>query len=889
MGAPAKQIQDNDPYAGFTPMMQQYMRIKEAHADCLLFYRMGDFYELFFDDAKTAAEVLDIALTHRGKHMEQDIPMCGVPWHSHESYLNKLIKSGYKVAVCEQLESPEEAKKRGHKAVVERDVVRIITPGTLTEDSLLESSQHNFLAAIARHKKSFALAWVDISTGDFKVTELQAAQLSAELSRIQPSEILLPDALLSHAEFATLEHDWGRALVPHVEHFFSADKGKRKLQDHYAMTSLDALGFKQDAEFGACGALLEYISLTQKGQMPQLDYPAHVIGANVMGIDAATRANLELNATSAGERKGSVFGVINRTKTSVGARLLQSYLNAPLTEPKAINARLDLVSCFIGENNLRDDLRDILSELPDMERAFARLSMGRGGPRDMAAIRQGLHAVLRTSELLEIEYKQIKAPKLLKEITKQLGEHDALRNELNAALNDEVGVLMRDGGFIRDGYDPKLDDYRHTFKDSQTLRAALRDRYAKETSIDKLKIKENNVIGLFIEVTPQYQDKMGNEFIHRQTMANAVRYTTSELRELEHKIVNAKGYALALEHELFEKLRVMIIAQRDAITSAARAMAQLDVFTSLAVLAQSRDYCRPEMDSSDAFKVTAGRHVVVEALSDDAFIPNNCNLSGDSEASRKLWLMTGPNMAGKSTFLRQNALIAILAQMGSYVPAQAAHVGIVDRVFSRVGAADDLARGRSTFMVEMVETATILHQATDKSLVILDEIGRGTATFDGLSIAWAVVEYLHHKNKSRALFATHYHELTALTRELDQLCCATMKVKEWNDDIVFLHEVVSGAADRSYGVHVGKLAGLPRTVVSRAQEILSLLQEGEEGASAKAVLADLPLFSLQEEADGYTSSAQYTSPLQEALDALDVDSLSPREALDKLYELKEML
>ena len=869
-----------------TPMMQQYLEIKENHKDYLLFYRMGDFYELFFDDAKVAAEALDIALTQRGKHQGHEIPMCGVPHHSADSYLQKLIKSGFKVAICEQMEDPAEAKKRGYKAVVKREVTRIITPGTLTEDSLLEASTANHLAAITRQKDAYALAWVDISTGVFAVATLPLEGVAAHCARIQPKELLISHALLEVTALRQVLEPWQDRLTPHVESLFDAKKGKRKLKEYYQVASLQSYGDFSALELGCCGALLEYLELTQKGTLPRLEALKPFKTQTVMTIDAATQQNLELFRTLSGQYHGSLLSVINKTASAPGARLLQHYLGAPSLELAEIEARQAAVAFFLEHAPMRTQLRHILAHVPDMERAISRLCMGRGTPRDLVAIRNGLTAAFQMVELLE--QSGTEAPERVLQYRTELGNHDQLLLTLREALEEEVGMQLREGGFIRSGYHPKLDEYRALYQDSELLKEELRKRYIKLTGNDRLKIKQNNVLGHFIEVTSQYQSKMEEPFIHRQTLAGVVRYTTPELRELESKIINATGYALELEVEIFNDLVKKVISHADNIISAAKALAGIDVMTGFAELAAAQQFSCPKVDDSNVFMVKSGRHPVVEASLGSDFIANDCSLSTE----QNLWLLTGPNMAGKSTFLRQNALIAILAQIGCYVPAAEVHIGLVDRVFSRVGAADDLARGRSTFMVEMVETATILNQATSRSLVILDEIGRGTATYDGLSIAWAVIEYLHNVNGCRTLFATHYHELTTLTAQLERLACYTMKVKEWQGDVVFLHEVEKGMANRSYGVHVGKLAGLPAAVISRAEQILEKLQQSETSEAVLGLAEDLPLFSqVMATAQAANANQQSAEPseLENALAALDLDNLTPREALEELYRLKQKL
>ncbi|MFI5020570.1 MAG: DNA mismatch repair protein MutS [Alphaproteobacteria bacterium] len=871
-------------------MMAQYLEVKRAHPDCLLFYRMGDFYEMFFEDAVKAAKALDIALTKRGRHEGEDIPMCGVPVHAADAYLSRLIRQGFRVAVCEQMEDPAEARRRGGKAVVRREVIRIITPGTLTEDSLLDARRHNYLAALAEAAGVAALAWLDLSTGDFHVQTVEAGSLAGTLARLEPGELILSDRLLARESFAAALADWRARAAPQPSSRFDSDSGRRRLEAYYRVKALDGFGSFGRAELAAAGALLDYVELTQKGKLPRFKALQQMRPGAVLEIDPATRRNLELAAALSGERRGSLLAVIDRTMTAGGARLLAARLAAPLTDPQAISDRLDMVQFFASNERLREELRKILKASPDLERALSRLALGRGGPRDLAAVRDGLRLAAE-AKLALADPGLAEPPAGIATALAELGDHEALVAQLAAALAGGLPLFARDGGFIASNYHPALDNERILRDESRRLVAALEARYRGESAIASLKIRHNNVLGYFIEVTSTHADKLptgaAGPFIHRQTMAGAVRFTTSELAELEEKIARAADKALALELELFEELVAAVLARTEAIAEAAAALATLDVAAGLAALALERRYARPLVDLSLAFEIVGGRHPTVEAALEEggggAFVANDCALSPE----RRLWLLTGPNMAGKSTFLRQNALIAILAQIGSFVPAERAHIGVVDRLFSRVGAADDLARGRSTFMVEMVETAAILNQAGERALVILDEIGRGTATFDGLSIAWATLEHLHEVNRCRALFATHYHELTALSAKLSALACYTMRVKEWQGDVVFLHEVAPGAADRSYGIHVAQLAGLPQAAVARAEQILAVLEQGEEASALTRLADDLPLFSAA--AARPKSGARHgPSPLEEALGEVHPDELTPKEALELLYRLKGM-
>ena len=868
-----------------SPVMAQYLEIKQANPGCLLFFRMGDFFELFFEDAVAAAPALDIALTRRGRHEGADIPMCGVPVHTAETYLARLIRAGFKVAICEQIEDPAEARKRGAKGPVRRAVVRVVTAGTLTEEGLLDARRHNYLAGLAEAGGEIGLAWLDLSTGAFALAPTSEPALPGDLARLSPGEILLPERMLARPALFELLAEWKPALTPLPNARFDSAAGRRRLEEFYGVGALDGFGTFGRAEIAAAGALIDYVGLTQQGRAAHLEPPRRVLPGSVMQIDPATRRNLELVTASSGERRGSLLATIDRTVTAAGARFLGEHLAAPLTAPEAIAARLDAVQYLVDRPEVRAALRERLRHCPDIERALTRLGLGRGGPRDLAALGRSLGETAALQDMLA-EPGLVPLPERLASARRGLGEHGVLVDRLGRALAEELPLFARDGGFIARGYSDELDEWRRLRTESQRLIAALQARYAAETAITTLKIRHNNVIGYYIEVSASHAGKLGPQFIHRQTMAGAQRYATAELTELEIKIASAAERALALELRLYEDLVGEIMARRAEIAAAAAALATLDLAAALAERAAEDGWVRPAVEAGTAFDIRGGRHPMVEAaLSASAdggsFIANDCVL-----ADERIWLVTGPNMAGKSTFLRQNALIAILAQIGSYVPAQSARIGVVDRLFSRVGAADDLARGRSTFMVEMVETAAILNQAGANAFVILDEIGRGTATFDGLSIAWATLEHLHEVNRCRTLFATHYHELTALAAKLPALACRTMRVKEWQGDVVFLHEVGPGTADRSYGIHVAKLAGLPKSVTARAEEVLEILEKGEQGGALVRLADDLPLFSAARR------RAEPAPPVESAAESFlretRPDELTPREALDLLYRLKAL-
>ncbi|WP_370311513.1 DNA mismatch repair protein MutS [Sagittula sp.] len=871
-----------------TPMMAQYLEIKAQYPDALLFYRMGDFYEMFFDDAVAASEALDIALTKRGKHDGDDIPMCGVPVHAAEGYLLTLIRKGFRVAVGEQLESPEEAKKRGYKAVVKRDVVRLVTPGTLTEDTLLEARRHNFLCALGNVRDEWALAWTDISTGAFHVMPLGQARIGAELARLAPSEVLVSDNV--DETLREVLGDLGIEATVLGAASFESGAAEQRLCSTFAVQTLAGFGSFSRAELSAMGALVDYLDITQKGRLPLLQTPKQEAGARLMQIDAATRRNLELTSAMSGGRAGSLLAVIDRTVTSGGARLLERRVSSPSRDLAVIGERLEAVRWGV-EGSFSDGLRELLRRVPDLERALSRLGLDRGGPRDLTAVR----SALTQAETIRDRLDGVDLPALLGRSRDALAGHDALLELLDAALVAEPPLRVSDGGFIAPGYDEGLDQARTLRDEGRGVIARMQGEYAEETGIGSLKIKHNNVLGYFIEVTATHADKMharSDRFIHRQTTANQVRFTTTELSELETRILNAGAEASEIEKRLYDALRREILDRAGVLSELAFSLAEFDLALGLAELARQRDWCLPKVDDSRAFDIEAGRHPVVEAALQKAgepFIANDCALSAEGGAA-SVRLLTGPNMAGKSTYLRQNALIALLAQIGSYVPARSAHIGVVSQIFSRVGASDDLARGRSTFMVEMVETAAILNQADDRALVILDEIGRGTATYDGLSIAWATLEHLHEVNRVRGLFATHYHELTVLAGKLPGVKNATVAVKEWEGDVIFLHEVHDGAADRSYGVQVAQLAGLPKAVITRARDVLEALEKGErERASPKALIDDLPLFSAAAKAPAPAVSRETPSAVEEKLAAIIPDEMSPREALQVLYDLKALV
>ncbi|ODT72777.1 MAG: DNA mismatch repair protein MutS [Pelagibacterium sp. SCN 63-23] len=883
--------------AALTPMMAQYFEIKAVNPGYLLFYRMGDFYELFFEDAEIASAALGIVLTKRGKHLGEDIAMCGVPIHAANDYLNRLIKLGHRVAICEQVEDPAEAKKRGSKSVVKRDVVRLVTPGTLTEDDHLDARSANYLAALAmvRHGETdFALAWADISTGETFIADIASEALADVMARIAPAELLLSEtsraALVERHLYAPA---WANiaALIPTAS--FDSETALQLLRSAFPEGAFDPTSLSR-AGRSALGALVTYVGESQKGRHAPLRPPVLDAADTAMAIDAATRASLEILQTQRGQAKGSLRQSIDLTVSAPGARLLASRLAAPLRDARAINDRLDAVARLHDDTLLRARLRQDLKPVPDLARALSRLALERGGPRDLAGIGKAVAAALDLAAHLAA---QPDLPAILSRLAASLGAAPrVLSAELALALDDELPLLARDGGFVRPLYDAKLDEERALGRETRAVVAALQARLMDETDVRSLKIKHNGVLGFFVEVPAAHGARLlepphRDTFIHRQTLANAMRFTTTELAELEGRIAKAQDAALEIELGIFGRLRETVLDRIGVLQVLADALAELDVTAALAEVSATRAYCRPLVDESLAFAIDGGRHPVVELMvkaEGQSFVANDADLSGsDDSGGGALWLVTGPNMGGKSTFLRQNALIAILAQMGCYVPADSAHIGVVDRLFSRVGASDDIAHGRSTFMVEMVETAAILNRATRRSLVVLDEIGRGTATFDGLSIAWAAVEALHETTGCRALFATHFHELTSLAKSLSRVANVTMKVREWEGEVVFLHEVGPGAADRSYGIQVARLAGLPEPVIVRARQVLDLLEQrstGTASSSQKAsVLDDLPLFAHQP-----APVPKGKDPVHEALDAVRPDEMTPLQAIEALYQLKKL-
>jgi len=852
-----------------TPMMQQYLSIKNAHQDCLLFYRLGDFYELFFNDAIVASDVLGIALTKRGQHQDEAIPMCGVPFHASDNYLEKLVKAGHKVAICEQLESPQEAKKRGNKSVVRREVVRIITSGTIIDDPMLNAKDANYLAAIATYEGRVCLAWVEITTGEFSFSSIVSSALSAELARLQPSEIIIGEKLIQDDDIKAAVQDYRSRISLRADSLFAPARAETIICDFYGLQSLTGIAAMQKHEISAIGVLIDYLRHTHKHNLPRLTLPKAIVSSYFMTIDAATRRNLEIDCDQAGNKRGSLRGVLDKTSTAGGGRLLGYYLAFPLTDPTVINDRLESVECLYNQDEVRLQLIGQLKQIPDMERALARVSMQRGSPRDLANIRDGLQVAVNLSNLL-LHLGEAISKNLKSQIT-QMCEFKDLISLLTSALPDEVPYNLRDGGFIRPQFNPQLDNLRGLRDNADLTLNALQTKYRQITEVNNLKITRNNIIGYYIEVPTSQAGKLSEpQFIHRQSLGTSARFTSEELKNMEVEIMTCHQKIAGLELSVFQDLCASVHEAADQISLVAQAIATVDVIATFAQIARERDYVKPQVHGGMEFIIKEGKHPIVFQSIGDKFIANDSYL-GEQEHT---WLITGPNMAGKSTFLRQNALICIMAQIGCFVPAAEVNIGVVDRLFSRIGAGDDISRGQSTFMVEMSETAAILNNASKRSLIILDEIGRGTSTFDGLSIAWAVIEYINQQLQCRTLFATHYHELVELEQSLTGFGCYTMQVREWQDTIVFMHKVIAGKADRSYGIHVAELAGVPKAVSNRAKEVLYSLEAEKHESLGASNMPPAVAHNLKAE--------EIVAILKEC----DIDSLTPRTAFDVLYQLK---
>jgi DNA mismatch repair protein MutS len=858
-----------------TPMMQQYMAVKNQHPSHLLFYRMGDFFELFFEDAIKASQILEIVLTKRGVLDGSDVPMCGVPVHSYELYLHKLIKQNFSIAICDQVETPEEAKRlRGYKAVVKREVTRIITPATLLEENLLNANLHNYLACINFYKNNYTLAYLDISTEDFYfATFSDVEKLINHLTNINPKELILSDDLLKNERLKNHLKNTEIKLANFHGSFFEGAKCQKKIESFYQVKSLDGLGELSVSEIGAIGAIINYVEITQINNLPKLSFPKKFLSEEFLQIDAISQNSLELIQTSRGEYKNSLIHIINHTVTASGSRLMKEFLNFPLTNITKIEKRLETLDFFTKKTDLMESLRGLLKNISDIERILSRINTKRAYSNDLLGLKLSLTQILPISEKLYF----LQIPSLLKEIVGGIGNHDDILNLLTRAIDENAPLRITHGGVIKQGFDARLDEYRNLEQGAEKIKEELIEKYRKITGINNLKIKENNVIGIFIEVTAQNFEKISSnpEFIHRQTLANQVRFTSKELRELEGKIINSRQYSLKLEQEIFNEIIEKISAKNESLKQTARSFALLDVVLNLAYIALKYNLSKPILDESEEIIIEEGRHLIVEQglkkTGSQDFIPNDLRQNNQEN----IYLITGPNMAGKSTYLRQNALIIILAQIGSFVPAKIAKIGIVDRLFTRIGASDDLSSNKSTFMVEMIETANILNNATKKSFIILDEIGRGTSTQDGLCLAYAILEHLCNRINARCLFATHYHELATMAKNFKNLGFYTVQIKEWNKEIIFMHKIIKGVAEKSYGIHVAKIAGLPRQVIARAENILLELEKNH----SQDAKIDLLNFTPQKPKVDY-------SFLAEELTRLDVDNLSPKDALSLLYKMK---
>ena len=857
---------------GLTPMMKQYLEIKEEYFEEILFYRMGDFYEMFFNDAKVASSVLDITLTKRGQWNNNDIPMCGIPFHSSESYLSKLISNGYRVAVCEQINEIENDVKK-NKGPMKRKVVRVITPGTVLEENFFDDNPNNFLCSWNEVNGRHSISWVDLSTGIFCVQKIDINQSNAfetALERLSPRELIMPLKMKEQKP-----HYFRGCVTFQADSLFQSDACEDRLKKFYKTKSLEAFGEFSRSCISTAGAILGYVNLTQKGKLPLLKKIKQWKNIDVMEIDIFSRKSLELLKTQSGEKNGSFFNAINQTLTSGGARLLLERLNGPSLDKLEINKRLDTVSNFVSENLLRKKVRDVLKLIPDIERSLTRLQFDRGGPRDLISIKTGCEKAYEISKLIS-DHDFTSPEKELNEILSNLTIDTSFIKELDLAISESPPLFARDGNFIKKGFSNELDEIKLIRDNSKEKILSLQAKYINQTGVQSLKIKFNNVLGYHLEVRKNHETKLleQEEFIHRQGTAQASRFTTAELVSIESKLTDARSKSLNIELEIYESLVKNCLQRSEKLLSIFQGISSLDVAIGFAELAHKWNYSRPEISNECIFNVVAGRHPVIEQIlnkeKDTSFISNNCNLS-----DQKIWLITGPNMGGKSTFLRQNAIINIMAQMGSFVPAEKATIGISDRIFSRVGSGDDLSRGQSTFMVEMIETASILNHATEKSFVILDEIGRGTSTWDGLSLAWSIIEKLHNDINCKTLFATHYHELTTLERSLKKLSLKTLEAKEYNDEIIFLYNLVNGSANKSYGLEVAKLAGVPFDVIKRAKDILKNLE------SDYKIDDKLPLFNQTKEKEAVTK-------VSKKLNEIVPDSVSPIQALEILYELKRL-
>ena len=863
-----------------TPMIEQYLTIKNEHKDALLFYRMGDFYELFFEDAIVASQALDITLTKRGKSNGTDIPMCGVPFHSADNYLPKLIKKGFNVAVCEQTETVEQAKRNSQKGPLKREVVRIISPGTITEDNLLDRKVNNFLGAISNINGSISISWVDVSTGCFKSRNLekgtnqknQKQLLTNLLLRMNFSEILISDRM----ELNIIGDEWHSIIKKQPSSLFHYSSCLEQICSYYSIISLEGIGSFSEGEVVSAGVLLSYLKLTQCGKIPIFTMIENETENNFLEIDYFTQKSLEILSNLSGKIEGSLISSLDETKTAGGARLLKQRITEPFYKINNIEERHNLVNWFLDNNINIINYQVNLKNIPDIERSLSRISLLRGSPKDLALLSNGLLNAKQIYEKLILYKESINQTPLLKKILNNINIDYSLFKEIKNAFKIDLPLSAKEGGFIRDGYDPNLDKLRNFRNNELEEITKLQNKYSELTKVNSLKIKHNRMLGYHVEVRSIHDKSLRNEdlFIHRQTTAQTSRFTTPELNEAENQLLNSFDKSVKIEIDFFKYFTNQIIQEGNKILNIASSISELDISIMVANQSKNRSYVCPKMLKDKTLEIIDGRHPVVEkqmSSSEHTFIANDCVLNNDDF----IWLITGPNMAGKSTYLRQNALIVIMAQAGLFVPAKEANIGIFDKIFSRVGASDDLAKGQSTFMIEMIETSLILNTSTDKSLVILDEIGRGTATFDGLAIAWSVLDYLHNKIQPRTLFATHYHELTVLEEKLSHLSCHKMSIKEWDNSIIFMHKILKGEADKSYGIYVAQLAGLPLDVIKKATKLLLTLEKNNPENSTKLEYSENIVLNKSENEIFFKE-----------FDKINVDNITPRQALEIFYKLK---
>jgi len=876
--------------AELSPMMQHYLKTKEEYPDCILFYRLGDFYEMFFDDAITVSKELELTLTGKSCGLEERAPMCGVPFHAADTYLHRLVARGYKVAICEQVEDPKTAK-----GMVKREVIKVVTPGTNMNMQTLEESKNNYLMCIAYFDGKIGLSLADITTGDYYVTELEDnLKLYDEISKYNPSEIICNDAfLLSGMDMEDLRHRHHISIHTLQAHYFDEDAAKKILMKHFKVATLTGLGI-EDFPIGilASGAILKYLYETQKSNLINLTHIYPYLTSKFMLLDSSTRRNLELTETLREKQKrGSLLWVLDKTKTAMGARMLRSYIEQPLIDKETIILRLDAVEELTEKGIEREEIREYLNPIYDLERLLGKISYQSANPRDLIAFRNSLKMLKPIKTVL-----QDFNGDLLKAIQEEIDPLEDIYHLIDAAILEEPPILIREGGIIKDGFDDTIDSLRKAKTEGKHWLAALEEEDRERTGIRNLKIKYNKVFGYYFEVTNSFKDLVPEDYIRKQTLANAERYTTPKLKELEDTILNAEDKLSNLEYELFCKIRDAIGAEIERIQQTAKAIAKLDVFASLSLVAERNHYVRPTLNEKGIIKIKEGRHPVVEQMIDhDMFITNDTFLDNSSHL---ISIITGPNMAGKSTYMRQSALIVLLAQIGSFVPAKSADISVVDRIFTRVGASDDLASGQSTFMVEMNEVANILRNATSNSLLILDEIGRGTSTFDGLSIAWAVIEHISNKKilGAKTLFATHYHELTELEGKINNVNNYCIAVKEKGDDIIFLRKIVKGGADKSYGIQVAKLAGVPDMVIDRAKEIVNQLSDNDITEKVQNISVEIKSdFKKQKQYDE-VDLQQFSlfdtvkdEDILKELQEIDVSNMTPLDALNTLYRLQNKL